>query len=217
MGGQALVTGVTATTVGVDGSNNVTVGGTAVTLTGGQAKAQSEALTTTLPAYQAALDGVASALASTVNSVHETGYDLSGAAGGAFFSGTTAATIGVAITDPSKVAASGTASAGGNLDSGVATQIANLGASTTGADAAYRTLVAKVGSDSQQATQQSTVQHSLTANADSMQASASGVSIDEEVTNLLTFQRAYQAASRVLTTIDDALDTLINRTGRVGL
>jgi len=47
--------------------------------------------------------------------------------------------------------------------------------------------------------------------------SSSGVSIDEETTNLLTYQRAYQASSRVLTTVDETLDVLINHTGRAGL
>jgi flagellar hook-associated protein 1 FlgK len=45
----------------------------------------------------------------------------------------------------------------------------------------------------------------------------SGVSLDEEMTNMITFQRGYQASSRVMSTMDDMLDTLINRTGRVGL
>ena len=217
MGGQTLVSGNSATTVASDGAGNVTVGGNGVTLGGGSAKAQSEALTTTLPGYQAALDGVASTLASDVNAVHATGYDLSGNPGGAFFTGTTAATLTVAITDPSAIAASGTASAGGNLDAAVAQKIAALGTSTTGSDAAYRTLVANIGSASQRAAQQSTVQDAVTSSAEALQASASGVSYDDEVTNLLTYQRAYQASSRVLTTADDMLDTLINRTGRAGL
>ena len=61
------------------------------------------------------------------------------------------------------------------------------------------------------------VQDSITSNADAAQASVSGVSYDDEVTNLLTYQRAYQASSRVLTTVDQTLDTLINHTGVVGL
>jgi flagellar hook-associated protein 1 FlgK len=44
----------------------------------------------------------------------------------------------------------------------------------------------------------------------------SGVNLDEEMTHLLTYQRGYEAASRVLTTIDSMLDQLINRTGMVG-
>ena len=47
--------------------------------------------------------------------------------------------------------------------------------------------------------------------------SVSGVSLDEEMTNLIRYQHAYSGSSRVITAMDEALDTLINRTGRVGL
>jgi flagellar hook-associated protein 1 FlgK len=46
---------------------------------------------------------------------------------------------------------------------------------------------------------------------------ASGVSLDEEMTNMIKFQHAYAAASRVLSAMDENLDRLINGTGRVGL
>jgi flagellar hook-associated protein 1 FlgK len=42
------------------------------------------------------------------------------------------------------------------------------------------------------------------------------VSLDEEMTNMLAFQHGYQAAARMVTTIDSMLDTLINHTGLVG-
>jgi flagellar hook-associated protein 1 FlgK len=41
--------------------------------------------------------------------------------------------------------------------------------------------------------------------------------MDEEMTNMIRFQRGYQAAARALTTMDDLLNQLINSTGRVGL
>jgi flagellar hook-associated protein 1 FlgK len=62
-----------------------------------------------------------------------------------------------------------------------------------------------------------TTAQSLVDAIDNNRQSVSGVSIEEEVTNLMTFQRGYQAAARAMTTMDDVLDTLINRTGRVGL
>ena len=46
--------------------------------------------------------------------------------------------------------------------------------------------------------------------------SISGVSLDEEMVQMMTYQHAYNAASRVLTALDEALDVLINRTGTVG-
>jgi flagellar hook-associated protein 1 FlgK len=216
MGGQTLVSESTAATVSLDGAGTgVTIDGNEAVFTGGQAQAQSELLSTTLPGYKSQLDGVASSLISMVNTQHEAGQDASGNAGGAFFNGTDAATISVAITDPTKVAVS----AGGgpaSLDTSNAQAMSLLGKSTTGPDAAYRTLVGNVGGDSARATQQSTAQDAVTSNVDTLQSSASGVSYDDEVTNLLSYQRAYQASSRVLTTIDQMLDTLINNTGEVG-
>ena len=52
---------------------------------------------------------------------------------------------------------------------------------------------------------------------DDRRQSTSGVSMDEEMTNLMRFQRGYQASARAMTTMDQMLDTLINRTGAVGL
>ena len=47
--------------------------------------------------------------------------------------------------------------------------------------------------------------------------SVCGVSMDEETTNLIKFQQSYSVASRMVTTLDDMLEKLINSTGRVGL
>ena len=47
--------------------------------------------------------------------------------------------------------------------------------------------------------------------------SVGGVSMDEEMSNMVKFQRGYQASARAMSTMDEMLDTLINRTGKVGL
>ena len=57
----------------------------------------------------------------------------------------------------------------------------------------------------------------LTDSAQDRRQSVSGVSMDEEMSNLVQFQRAYQASSRAMSTMDEMLDVLINRTGKVGL
>jgi len=57
----------------------------------------------------------------------------------------------------------------------------------------------------------------LTLSAENQRMSVSGVSLDEEMTNLIKYNHAYNGASRVITAMDDALDRLINGTGRVGL
>jgi flagellar hook-associated protein 1 FlgK len=54
------------------------------------------------------------------------------------------------------------------------------------------------------------------ATAAAQQLSQASVDVDEESTNMLAYQRAYEGSARVLTAIDGMLDTLINRTGLVG-
>jgi flagellar hook-associated protein 1 FlgK len=58
---------------------------------------------------------------------------------------------------------------------------------------------------------------SLVSAVDDRRQSVAGVSLDEEMTNLMRFQRGYQASARTMTTMDEMIDTLVNRTGKVGL
>ena len=58
---------------------------------------------------------------------------------------------------------------------------------------------------------------SMLSSVSTQRTSLSGVSLDEETTNLIMFQQSYSVASRMVTTIDEMLNTLINSTGRVGL
>lgn len=214
VGGQSLVAGVTTTPMSVGAGPALSVGATAVALTGGSAAAEVTSLTTTIPNVQAQLDSVANGLAATVNSGQAGAFDLYGNAGTAMFSGTGAAGLTVAITDPKTIAAA--SSPGSTLDGTAALSMSGSGTLAGGPDALYTTLVADVGSASALAQQQQTTQDAVTNNVLQLQNSVSGVSTDEEVSNMLTYQHAYSAASRVLTTLDSMLDTLINHTGLVG-
>ena len=80
---------------------------------------------------------------------------------------------------------------------------------------AYRSLVTGFGVTVSSARQAAANQSVLTAQVDASRESLSGINIDEEMVNLLAAQRGYEGASRVLTTMDSMLDTLINRTGLV--
>ncbi len=82
--------------------------------------------------------------------------------------------------------------------------------------AAFASLVGVIGSASALASQQQSTQAAVVSNVDALHASTNGVNYDEEVSNLMTYQHAFQASSRVLTAIDQMLDTLINHTGVVG-
>jgi flagellar hook-associated protein 1 FlgK len=60
------------------------------------------------------------------------------------------------------------------------------------------------------------IQAVITRQVDDDRESVSGVSLDEEMTNMLAYQHGYQAAARMITTVDEMLDVLINKTGLVG-
>ena len=103
------------------------------------------------------------------------------------------------------------------LDHGNADAIAQLRQSTTGTDASYRKMIVELGVQAAVAGRNVDIQSVISTQVDAARESVAGVNIDEEMTNMLSFQHAYSAAGRLVTAIDETLDKLINRTGRVGL
>ena len=162
----------------------------------------------TLDSYLSALDSVATDLTNAVN----------GAYGGTFLESTDAAhPAGSLRVSPALVAAPSTIAAGtaGQGSNDIALRVSQL---RDGApDGAYRAFVTRVGTDVQEATRQAGNAEALTDSVDDRRQSVAGVSLDEEMTNMVKFQRSYQAASRAMSTMDEMLDVLINRTGRVGV
>ncbi len=80
----------------------------------------------------------------------------------------------------------------------------------------YDSFLLAVGATTTYSRTQQTSRLTLAMSADTQRMSISAVSIDEEVTNMVKFQHAYAASSRVITAMDEALDRLINSTGVVG-
>jgi flagellar hook-associated protein 1 len=108
-----------------------------------------------------------------------------------------------------------TSTSGAAGDNDIARAITNLRGGT--ADKLYTAFVTKVGGDLKNAQTGASNANVLLSSIDDRRQSVSGVSLDEEMTNLVRFQRGYQASARAMSTIDQMLDTLINRTGSVGL
>jgi flagellar hook-associated protein 1 FlgK len=158
------------------------------------------------------LDGVASSLISQMNTANKAGFDLSGAPGTDFFSGTGAGDIAVAsniASDPSLIAAASTT--GAPLDGSNAQAMANLQNSSTILPA-FQNIVTGVGTAVSTAADNQSTQDQVTSTLQAQRDSVSGVSIDEEMTNLISFQQAYSASARFITTIADLYGTLINET-----
>ncbi|MCG7407990.1 flagellar hook-associated protein FlgK [Paenibacillus sp. ACRRX] len=79
-----------------------------------------------------------------------------------------------------------------------------------------QSVVANLGTDADHATKMLENSTLLTSHADNLRQSVSSVSLDEEMSNLIKFQQSYSASARIVTTIDEMLDKLINGTGVVG-
>lgn len=83
-------------------------------------------------------------------------------------------------------------------------------------DEYFRAVLGQLGVQTQEATRQTNNQKVILNAVDQRRMSVSGVSLDEEMTNLIQFQHAYNAAARMMTTLDQMFETIINRMGVVG-
>jgi flagellar hook-associated protein 1 FlgK len=163
----------------------------------------------TIDSYRAELNNVVKTLADSVNGLHNPG-----GTGTNFFTyaaGAEAGSLAVNVTTATvKTSTSGAAGA-----NDVALAIAGLRGGT--GDKLYTGFVTRIGGDLKNAQRAEANATVLLNSIDDRRQSTSGVSMDEEMTNLVRFQRGYQASARTMSTMDQMLDTLINRTGIVGL
>lgn len=164
-----------------------------------------QSATQTIPAYRAALSGVAEQLAGAVNAIHP-----------GFFGFTAGTATGAMKLEP--LLAAGDIRAASGTSPG-ANDIAQAVAALRGgaADSGYEAFVARLGTETREVKRQVSNGEVLTRSVDDRRQSVSGVAMDEEMSNLVRFQRAYQASARAMSTMDEMLDVLINRTGRVGI
>ena len=225
--GQTLVSGNTVndTLQTYDpGNGNLLVqtanGQVNLTLTGGSMQGTIDARDGTLATLQNNINTLASSLITQVNTVSSAGYGLTGTTGNNFFNGTDASTITVnpaLANDPSLVQASASATASG--DNTVALQLAQLGTTAQSSlanqtfNASYDSSVAGLGTALNHANTEVTDQTAVTNMLATQRGSVSGVNVDEEMTNMMTFQRAYEASAQLVTTVNTLLgDTLAMKT-----
>lgn len=174
------------------------------------------------------LDDLAGSIAGAVNKQHKhdppnnDSYDLNGGGGGNFFTGTTAATIeidtspaGIEDMKITKIAASGSTTAHG--DNSNALKIAALfnektmeSGTTTFGGYYNAKLVAKIGLEVNAASTRVFQDNAYMRQLQTLRDSYSGVSLDEELTDLIKYQRSYQASAKIITTVDSMMETLLH-------
>jgi flagellar hook-associated protein 1 len=170
-----------------------------------------------IPTLLSNLDSLAAAFANSINTANQAGFDLNGNAGGDFFvpppAGVTgaAASLAVQITDPALIAASSDGSPGsnGNLAAFSAVHDQALVSGQTPTNY-YSNIVFGVGSDVSNGTAEQTASQLILQQLQDQLGSISGVSLDEEASNMLLYQNAYDAAARVVSAVNEMMDAAVN-------
>ena len=167
-----------------------------------------------IPGYSSDLDKLAAGVADQVNATLGAGVDANGNPGQALFSydaDAPAATLAVTSINISEIAAATPDAPGGSGNANNLAALANL-QELDGENFAqfYGTLAGRVGQDKASADQNQQLRQQLLSQAQSVREQTSGVSLDEEATRLIQFQRAYQASAQLLTVLSQLTGTVIN-------
>ncbi len=186
-------------------------------VTSGELGGDLECYNTTLPDYLTKLDATAKALIDQTNTVHAAGYGIDNppSTGINFFTGSSATDINVnsvVVNDTNKIAASGDGSTGDNKVALAMADLQNkpvLDGGTTSIPQYYNTLVSTIGTAINTAQNTSDNQQLVLTQLQNQRSSVSGVSIDEEMTNLIKFQQAYAAASKIVSVVDQMFQSVI--------
>jgi flagellar hook-associated protein 1 len=160
---------------------------------------------------------LATTIASTINTQHQLGFDLNGTAGIAIFSTATSAaaiTINPLLTSTAQIAASGSATLQG--DNSNALKLAQIkgtntmSGGTTTFNSYYSSMVSTIGLDVQSSKNTVSQDDAFLKQLNALRESSSGVSLDEELANLIKYQRSYQASAKLISTASDMLDIALN-------
>ena len=193
-----------------------TSAGTPLTITSGAIQGTIEVRDGALKTLRDGLNNLANTLITDINTLHRAGYSLTGTTGEDFFTGTDATDIKVNTTlkgNPALVQAAGVAGEVGN--NSVARALAQLAKDSRAAldnqtfSGAYGAIVATLGHELSTANNQLSQHEAVTAMLQRQRDSVSGVSIDEEMTDLVRFQHAYEASARIISTVDEMIQTVL--------
>jgi flagellar hook-associated protein 1 len=221
--GTTLVSGsqsfALSTQLGSDGAQHIMAGSEDITgsLKGGGLAGMIQIRDQEIPSIGSSLDQLAAGLATNLNAANAQGTDLYGNRGGNLFVAPPVGGVGAAaaltvnIADPSLIAASsdGTTGSNGNLAnlSAVASQAVANGQTPIGF---YSNIVFQVGSTTSNTSAEVDSSNLILQQLQDQRGSVSGVSLDEEAANLIQYQTAYQAASRVVSTVNSLLSDAVN-------
>ena len=170
-----------------------------------------------IPRFIERINSFATTLMAEVNSVHVKGYGLDNTTGIEFFTGESINDMAVNLSlvqSPEKIGVSSRPDEPGNNEIAFSITAKRnefvMSNGTQTLEEYYASTMTIIGIQSQQAQRNEENNGLLTSQLESFRESVSGVSMDEEMVNLIQFQRAYEAAARYISTVDQVMQTLIN-------
>jgi flagellar hook-associated protein 1 len=182
---------------------------------GARVGALGELRDTTLPDFAADLDALATTLRDAVNAVQTdaAGRDLDGIVGAALFTGTGAADLAVALTDPRDIAAAQSANPSDNANALALVNVqlaaqAGLGGLTL--SEGFGAIQSGIGTAVRSAAERTVVEQGVAGSLRAQRDSVSGVNLEEEFTDLIRFQRGFQAAAQLISVSDRLLEELVS-------
>ena len=226
--GRLLVAGSTNYAMGLDttGANGfaqVTANGQTITseLTGGSMGGAIAVRDTLIPGYQQQLDQLAFDFGTQVNAEQHAGFDATGTAGADFFTlpGSQGGAAAAITVDPGLaansqlVAASATGTVGDNQNAlavAASRDQQTLAGGTASAMQLWSQLVYTVGADTVGAQSAQSASQSVVDQLTKLRDATSAVSIDQEATSLMQYQRAYEASAKYFSVVNATLDALMN-------
>jgi flagellar hook-associated protein 1 FlgK len=172
-----------------------------------------------LPQYRTATDSIAQAIISSVNALHASGYALNSAtpSGLPLFNGSGMSDIilNPAIrADVSLFAAASNPLAPGDGTNALAISGLKYGnlmsGNTMTVNEFYSTLISRMGDDVNSVSESASIYRNYNTNLENQRQSLSGVSLDEEMTELIKYQHAFEANIKVMKVQDEILESIID-------
>ncbi len=191
-------------------------GSTTLAINGGDLNASLDVYNNKIPSYQSSLDSFVNNLMQSVNSQHSTGYTLDNPpqTGLNFFQSYTSGNLKIndqIVNDPNKIAVSSDGTSGnGNIALNIAGLSTQKQANGSTLLDSYNTLISQVGTDVKGASDMANSYNLTIQQLQQQKASYSGVSVDEEMTNVIKYQQSYTASAKLISIADQMLQTLLN-------
>lgn len=226
-GGSTLVSGVNSLKIVSDSNSNyiqLLYEGTKTALgsISGTLGGYVNTFNTLIPKYQQKFDTLASTFINEVNKLHSSGYGLpdlttgEASTGIDFFEGTDARSI--KLTNDVKnnvrnIAASADGSSGNNLVAQNISKLLDKGFFDNGNTTFtqfYRGIITAIGYENSDSSRKATSYESRVSSLENLKSSISGVSLDDEMVNLIKYQRSFEAAAKVVQSVDELFDTLLS-------